>query len=77
MPNKEESAAALGVWSVAYFVGSAIGPAVSGVLLEFLRVESKDGETRYAFFGYCIILIMGGCCAILAGFITSKIKNTT
>ena len=67
------------VWSVAYFIGSAVGPAVSGVLLEFLRTDShKEGEeTRYAFFGYCLILIMGGCCALLAGVVTSKIKNTT
>lgn len=51
------SAQLLGVWGVAAFLGSALGPMIGGPLLYFVgSVDSDDGEEEYSLRGYAVIM---------------------
>lgn len=59
LPNSGESARLLGVWGVAMFVGSSIGPLIGGPLL-FLSANHDKGDaynddSSYALYGYAIL----------------------
>lgn len=73
MPEKSKgSSEALGLWGIAGFVGTAVGPACGGLILELLDDDqTKDG---YTYKGYATLLILGtscnALCALFTGFIT-------
>jgi len=68
----------LGVWGVAGFVGSALGPLVGGPLLYIFGnpVEEADGAIEYSAHGYAIVLAMSAfyyvCSALTLTLIRSK-----
>ena len=54
LPNSEESARMLGVWGVAMFIGSALGPMIGGPLLFF----TANDDDSYSFIGYAILFTL-------------------
>eukprot|EP00548_Thalassiothrix_antarctica_P001252 CAMPEP_0194143248 /NCGR_PEP_ID=MMETSP0152-20130528/12433_1 /TAXON_ID=1049557 /ORGANISM="Thalassiothrix antarctica, Strain L6-D1" /LENGTH=115 /DNA_ID=CAMNT_0038842565 /DNA_START=336 /DNA_END=680 /DNA_ORIENTATION=+ len=56
--HKKENAQLLGVWGVAGFIGTALGPLVGGPLLYIFGKtdEEVDGEMVYSIRGYGVVL---------------------
>ena len=57
LPSKRDAGTMLGIWTIAYFVGASIGPAVCGLLLEGARAYG-DGF-HYHYVGYVVIMLLG------------------
>mmetsp|Transcript_20921 Transcript_20921/g.30993 ORF Transcript_20921/g.30993 Transcript_20921/m.30993 type:complete len:288 (-) Transcript_20921:73-936(-) len=76
--DEGSNAQLLGVWGVAGFVGSALGPLVGGPLLYMFGnpVEESDGTIEYSAHGYAIVLGMSAiyyvCSALTLTLIRSK-----
>lgn len=71
--NARGSSEALGLWGISSFIGSAIGPLITGILLELGGQGSSDGVGHYLYRGYFAILVMGIIFCILSGSVTSFI----
>ena len=60
--NESGSAQLLGIWGVAAFLGSALGPLIGGPVLYFVGSKSDDesddnyGSQGYSLEGYAVIL---------------------
>ena len=67
----------LGVWGVAGFVGSALGPLVGGPLLfAFGRpVLSPEGEVEYSIQGYGVVLFLSASYFLASAFVLKLIHN--
>ena len=46
----------LGVWGVAAFLGSALGPMVGGPLLYLVGAREVEGDQDYSIYGYAVVL---------------------
>jgi len=74
LPDREEHAAqALGVWGVAAFIGSTLGPVFSGPLLYALG--STDESDVYSHNGYAALLACGALLLILSALALSKLSK--
>ena len=74
LPNSEESARMLGVWGVAMFIGSALGPMIGGPLLYF----TSGSDDLYSFVGYAILFTLSSIYfGLSAGMLTYVRKETT
>lgn len=67
----------LGVWGVAGFVGSALGPLVGGPLLYAFGspMLQPDGEVEYSIQGYGVVLSMSGVYFLLSAMILRLIRE--
>eukprot|EP00747_Dinoflagellata_sp_TGD_P166802 gnl/TRDRNA2_/TRDRNA2_190164_c0_seq1.p1 gnl/TRDRNA2_/TRDRNA2_190164_c0~~gnl/TRDRNA2_/TRDRNA2_190164_c0_seq1.p1 ORF type:complete len:463 (+),score=50.53 gnl/TRDRNA2_/TRDRNA2_190164_c0_seq1:183-1571(+) len=78
LPEKAKgSSEALGLWGISGFLGSALGPMIGGLLLEFLSPygEPEAEHAHYTYPGYIGMLAMGSCCFIMSGISTIFIKK--
>ena len=73
LPHKEDAAKFLGIWGVAGFCGSALGPMAAGPLLYFIGTvgmlpPESEGEQVYSIAGYAVIYSLSalyfGCSAV-------------
>lgn len=75
LPNSDESARMLGVWGVAMFIGSALGPMIGGPLL-FL---TSSGDGSYSLFGYGLLFFLSALyysiSAVILTFVNSSVKR--
>lgn len=71
LPAGKSSAESFGLWGVAGFLGSSIGPLLGGALLQ---MNSTEEQGHYTLQGYSLVmLVLGvGMCILVAGF-TSRI----
>ncbi|GBG27982.1 Sucrose transport protein [Hondaea fermentalgiana] len=73
IPDRDEGAAqALGVWGVAAFLGSTLGPVISGPLLYFLG--STSDPDVYSHTGYVALLAVGAFFVLLS---TLALRNVS
>jgi len=61
LPKGKTAAEAFGLWGVAGFAGSAVGPLVGGFLLSAGRVHSGLEGEAYSFMGYALVMFFLGC----------------
>jgi len=74
LPEKHRgSSEALGLWGIAGFIGTSLGPMVGGVVLEATGGWGLGGH--YGYHGYVILLLTGSSCCILAAYFTSLITK--
>lgn len=75
--NGSGHAQLLGVWGVAGFVGSALGPLVGGPLLYVFGnpTLSSDGEVEYSIQGYGVVLSMSALYFLISALILKLIHN--
>jgi len=82
LPVKKSSAEAFGVWGVAGFIGSTVGPVVGGYLLAANVQPGADTFVResnikeYSYIGYALVMVMLGCvmnCMVV--FVTAQINK--
>jgi len=72
LPEKHKgSSEALGLWGIAGFVGSSVGPFLGGALLE-LHGRAGGG---YSYKGYAMMMTMGMLSFIGCALVTSRIKK--
>lgn len=72
IPNKAEAARYLGIWGVACFVGTALGPMVGGPLLYW---SGKTATGGYNVHGYALLLGMSAVYFFAAATVLSKVKK--
>lgn len=73
LPEKQKgSSEALGLWGIAGFMGSMLGPLVGGALLHLNKVPTGG----YTYHGYVMMLSMGVVFFVLSAVITFFIKKT-
>lgn len=76
MPKGKTTAEAFGLWGIAGFAGSTIGPLLGGALLHFTAVASggRVGQAHYTYVGYCCLFLSLGIVAnVFVAFCTTKI----
>jgi len=74
--NARGSSEALGLWGISSFIGSALGPLITGIILELAgQGQTASGMGGYSFRGYAAILLMGIAFCTLSGFVTSFIAR--
>jgi len=82
LPVKKTSAEAFGVWGVAGFVGSTVGPVVGGYLLAANsqagpeNLAPADNIKEYSYVGFALVMVFLGCfmnCLVV--LVTWQIKN--
>eukprot|EP00457_Paulinella_chromatophora_P004574 gb/GEZN01004586.1/.p1 GENE.gb/GEZN01004586.1/~~gb/GEZN01004586.1/.p1 ORF type:complete len:442 (-),score=28.01 gb/GEZN01004586.1/:551-1876(-) len=77
----ENNARDLGMWGVAAFLGSTLGGAIGGVLLNFIGAPPSSvsslvvGEPFYMYRGYLALLLSGICYLALAVALLPRIKS--
>merc|ERR1719424_2546323 len=72
LPGKQKgSCEALGLWGIAGFVGSSMGPFIGGAVLQS---HSRPGG-GYTYDGYVIMMSLGIVCFIGCGVVTSCIRR--
>mmetsp|Transcript_3293 Transcript_3293/g.5170 ORF Transcript_3293/g.5170 Transcript_3293/m.5170 type:complete len:485 (-) Transcript_3293:107-1561(-) len=79
LPSSEESARLLGVWGVAMFIGSSIGPLIGGPLL-FLSADNDesdkdDGDSSYAIYGYAILFSLSSLYYFCSAWILTFVRR--
>jgi len=62
MPSGKTAAEAFGLWGVAGFIGTSVGPIVGGVLLGWNKTHSQTahGEEEYSYLGYALVMLVLG-----------------
>lgn len=74
IPDKEGGAAqALGVWGVAAFLGTTLGPLISGPVLYFVG-KSKEADV-YSHAGYVALLAIGAGFVMLSSVALHRIQD--
>jgi MFS family permease len=64
LPSRKDAARFLGIWGVAAFVGTALGPMISGPMLYYFGETSVEGE--YGIAGYTALLTLSALYFILS-----------
>lgn len=73
LPNKENTTQALGIWGVAAFIGSAVGPLIWGAVIEAC---GRDPITNgYLFRGYVAMLLGGVTATVLAAGVIALVRK--
>eukprot|EP00756_Hemistasia_phaeocysticola_P058199 Hpha_TRINITY_DN34825_c0_g1::TRINITY_DN34825_c0_g1_i1::g.167857::m.167857 len=80
LPDKAAAARDLGVWGVAAFIGSAVGPMIWGTVLALCNsiahsTHRPGGENAYPFSGYLAMLAGGGLAAGVAALFVAFIRG--
>lgn len=76
LPAGKTAAEAFGLWGVAGFAGSSLGPVVAGLLLTSCR-GTVDTTAAYSFPGYALVMLVLGCCSNgLVVLATSRIRRS-
>merc|ERR550534_390966 len=71
LPDPKQAARYMGIWGVAAFVGSSLGPMIGGPLLWSNRTDI-DGQ--YSRFGYTVIWCLGAFYMVLSAFVLTFLK---
>eukprot|EP00735_Rhodelphis_limneticus_P011186 TRINITY_DN4253_c0_g1::TRINITY_DN4253_c0_g1_i1::g.8061::m.8061 TRINITY_DN4253_c0_g1::TRINITY_DN4253_c0_g1_i1::g.8061 ORF type:complete len:479 (-),score=58.13,sp/O80605/SUC3_ARATH/23.08/1e-06,MFS_1/PF07690.11/2.3e-09,MFS_1/PF07690.11/1e-11,MFS_2/PF13347.1/5.4e-17,PUCC/PF03209.10/0.2,PUCC/PF03209.10/2.6e-05 TRINITY_DN4253_c0_g1_i1:68-1504(-) len=67
LPKNDGAAQSLGLWGIAAFLGTMMGPLISGPLLYFLgRTPDSD---HYSLAGYSVILTLGAVYMLASGYV--------
>lgn len=67
IPDRTQTAQALGMWGVSAFLGLAIGPILWGTTLEIFRAVDTDPLRPHAYpFGAYATMLVGGCLMVFA-----------
>jgi len=69
--SQKGSSEALGLWGIAGFVGSSVGPLLGGILIE-MQPHPGGG---YSYYGYASMMSMGMVSFVGCAFVTSLIKK--
>eukprot|EP01063_Lacrimia_lanifica_P018451 TRINITY_DN25354_c0_g1_i1.p1 TRINITY_DN25354_c0_g1~~TRINITY_DN25354_c0_g1_i1.p1 ORF type:complete len:494 (+),score=148.73 TRINITY_DN25354_c0_g1_i1:67-1548(+) len=75
LPNKATSAQDLGVWGIAAFLGSSVGPMLWGGLLA--AAGREESSESYTFTGYVLMLSGGVAACFGAGISVRFVKGST
>merc|ERR1712139_347221 len=59
LPGPKTNAEAFGLWGIAGFCGSTVGPLVGGMLLDWFGKSPEDPST-YTYFGYTLVMLCLG-----------------
>jgi len=73
LPNKKEAARFMGVWGVAAFVGSSLGPTIGGPTLFYFGQTEVPGE--FSRKGYAFIWCIGAFYLLVSAFVLRYLKN--
>eukprot|EP01061_Rhynchopus_euleeides_P016062 TRINITY_DN2722_c1_g1_i1.p1 TRINITY_DN2722_c1_g1~~TRINITY_DN2722_c1_g1_i1.p1 ORF type:complete len:501 (+),score=156.74 TRINITY_DN2722_c1_g1_i1:125-1627(+) len=74
IPSKATAGQDLGVWGIAAFIGSSVGPMIWGLILKLTGKSSNQDE--YLFRGY-VFMLLGGCIASFAsGWFVKYVKGS-
>jgi len=73
IPNQEEAARFMGVWGVAAFLGTALGPMISGPLLYFVGQTDVSGEFSRA--GYAILWISSAIYLLIGAYLVKFVRS--
>lgn len=73
LPDKAASAKFLGIWGVASFVGTALGPMVGGPLLYLVGQTGQEGV--YSIWGYASLLSFAFVYFVLAAVVLIKVSQ--
>jgi len=73
LPNQEEAARFLGLWGVAAFIGSALGPVVGGPVLYFAGDATAAGE--FSRWGYGILFVLSALYLLMSSFLLRYVEN--
>jgi len=74
MPKKKTPAESLGLWGVAGFLGTAVGPVFGGLLLNYCSYTIK-GHQLYTYTGYVLVMTGAMVTALFLCVFTSRIKK--
>lgn len=75
LPQSKKPAEAFGLWGVAGFIGSAVGPVSGGIILSFYRSDG-NGVNMYDSAGYSLLwFLMTVCNSILVALSTHQIAD--
>ena len=85
LPTEQEegesgTAQLLGVWGVAGFIGSALGPMIGGPLLFFFGdqdILSEDGSEEYSIRGYAVILSLSAFYFLCSALVLRRIEESS
>jgi len=69
--SQKGSSEALGLWGIAGFVGSSVGPLLGGILIE-MQPQPGGG---YSYYGYTSMMSMGMLSFVGCAFVTSLIRK--
>jgi MFS family permease len=72
LPDHSQAARFLGIWGVASFLGTALGPLVGGPILYF--IGSTDEPGVYSILGYAVLLMMSVAYFTIAAVVLKKVK---
>mmetsp|Transcript_2388 Transcript_2388/g.4608 ORF Transcript_2388/g.4608 Transcript_2388/m.4608 type:complete len:414 (-) Transcript_2388:1480-2721(-) len=72
LPNRDDAAQSLGVWGIAAFLGSTLGPVISGPVLLYMG-ETTD-PNKYSRQGYVSILVIGAFLVLLSSLAIRKVE---
>merc|ERR1719471_281232 len=73
LPNPQEAARFMGIWGVAAFMGSSVGPSIGGPALYYFGKTDTPGH--YSRTGYIFIWCLGAFYLILSGFVLRYLKS--
>ena len=65
----------LGIWGVAAFLGSALGPMIGGPLLYFFGQDHTNDGQDYTIRGYTILLSLSTLYFLLSAICLRSVKN--
>ena len=75
LPGSKTNAEAFGLWGVAGFGGSTIGPLIGGVVLDCFG-KNPEKEGTYTYFGYTLVqLSLGVFMSMLVVLVTAQIRK--
>lgn len=73
LPNQKEAARFMGIWGVAAFVGSSVGPAIGGPTLYYVGQTDVPGSFSRA--GYACVWTIGAIYMLISAFVLRYLKN--
>lgn len=73
LPNPQEAAKFLGIWGVASFLGTALGPMLGGPALYF--VGATDTPGTYSVRGYALLLGLSVVYFVAAALVLRKVRK--
>jgi len=74
IPKKKTVAESLGLWGVAGFLGTAVGPVLGGIFLDYCSYTIK-GKQLYTYTGYVLVMSSAMVTALLLCAFTSRINK--
>lgn len=76
LPAGKSTAEAFGLWGIAGFCGSTVGPLIGGVLLWLPSASSDGGSNGYLYAGYLVqCSVIGPVMNLIGAYLVSKIQG--